>query len=210
MNMLIPLSIGAALGFFGAIPIAGPVSALVLRYGLKRQYKKGRALGFGAGLAEAIYVLLAFLGFELLFKSIPFFEQILALLAGLILVSLGVYFIRAKPVRWEEPATKPKEKGKGAFLLGFGVSIVNPTLLATWTAAITSLHGFSLFTYSPISGSFFAFGVWFGTGLWFALMLHLIRLNHARFKQEWIKKIMVGVGTLLVLLGGAALRRIAL
>jgi threonine/homoserine/homoserine lactone efflux protein len=203
-----PLMIGAFLGFTGAMPIAGPVSALVLRYGLKRQFKKGRALAFGAGLAEAMYVLLAFLGFELFFKSIPYFESIMTVMAGLILITLGVYFCRAKPARWAESEPAPKEKGRGAFLLGFGVSIVNPTLLATWTTVIASLHGMTAFPYTPESGGAFALGVWIGTGFWFVLMLHLIQLNQSRFKNHWIKGIMTGMGVLLILLGGWALRRL--
>jgi threonine/homoserine/homoserine lactone efflux protein len=207
-GMIAPFLIGTFLGFAGAMPIAGPVSALVLRYGLKRQFKKGRALGFGAGLAEAMYVLLAFLGFELFFKSIPYFENLMTMLAGLILITLGVYFCRAKPARWTESEPAPKEKGRGAFLLGFGVSIVNPTLLATWTTVITSLHGMEAFPYSLSSGVAFAAGTWLGTGFWFALMLHLIKRNHSRFRNRWIKNIMTGMGLLLILLGGWALRRL--
>ncbi|MBU6154887.1 MAG: LysE family translocator [Bdellovibrionales bacterium] len=206
--MIVPLFAGTVLGFIGAMPIAGPISALVLRYGLKRQFKKGRALGFGAGLAEAMYVLLAFLGFELFFKSIPYFESSMSAMAGIILIMLGIHFCRAKPARWAESEPTPKEKGRGAFLLGFGVSIVNPTLLATWTAVIASLHRVAAFPYTPESGGSFAFGVWIGTGLWFVLMLDLIKRNHSRFKNHWLKGIMTGMGVLLILLGIWALRRL--
>jgi len=205
--VLTPLLLGSALGFAGAIPIAGPVSALVLRYGLKRQFKKGRALAFGAGLAEGVYVVFAFLGFELLFKTLPYFEQIATGIACLILIALGIYFLRSKPARWLETQPPPSEKGRKAFLIGFGVSIVNPTLLATWTTVISSLHGMNVFEYGALTGFSFACGVWAGTGLWFTLMLLLIRKNHSRFKNHWIKRIMASMGILLLSLGAWALTR---
>ncbi|NDG85904.1 MAG: hypothetical protein EBX52_12825, partial [Proteobacteria bacterium] len=69
--MTLAFLLGSLLGFFGAVPVEGPVSALALQFGLKHQYHKGRLLAIGAGLAEAIYTLLAFLGFTLLIQSIP-------------------------------------------------------------------------------------------------------------------------------------------
>jgi threonine/homoserine/homoserine lactone efflux protein len=94
--------------------------------------------------------------------------------------------------------------------LGFGVSIVNPTLLATWTTVIASLHGMAAFPYRLESAGVFASGVWAGTGLWFVLMLHLIKRNHSRFKNHWIKGIMTWMGVLLFLLGAWTLFRLAL
>jgi threonine/homoserine/homoserine lactone efflux protein len=215
--MMIAISIGTALGFFGAIPVAGPVSALVLRYGLKHQYRNGRALAFGAGLAEAIYVLLAFFGFNVLIHSIPYLEFASKAVTSLILIGLGVYFILARPSTWSDPSTGPstnpsidQTKGRSALIIGFGISIVNPTLLATWTTVITTIHGLKLFAFSPSSSCVFALGVWVGITLWFSLMLALIRMNHQRFKTTWIRWLLIGMGVLLTVLGMVTARAILL
>ena len=202
--MMIALSIGTVFGFFGAIPVAGPVSALVLRYGLKHQYRNGRALAFGAGLAEAIYVLLAFFGFNVLIHSIPYLELASKAVTSLILIGLGVYFILSKPSNWTAPSADrsiDQKKGRSAWFIGFGISIVNPTLLATWTTVITTLHGLKFFAFSTLSSCVFALGVWTGITLWFSLMLALIKVNHQRFKTIWIRWILIGMGVLLIVLG---------
>ena len=204
--MILAIFTGILFGFAGAIPIAGPVSALVLKAGLRHQYRRGRALGFGAGLAEALYVMAAFAGFKILLEAAPDVEKWTSTLAGIVLIGVGIHFLFTKP-----PAPVPSEglkneQGKSAFLFGFGVSIVNPALIASWTTVVTSLNGFHLFEYSILNSTVFASGVWLGTGIWFALMLKIIRANHHRFKPSWIRMTFLGVGIFLITLGLAILK----
>jgi threonine/homoserine/homoserine lactone efflux protein len=199
--MFAPLLIGFLFGFFGAIPVAGPISALVLRCGLKKQYPRGRSLAMGAGLAEAIYVLLAFFGFNMLLKSAPWLESTSQWLACILLIGLGIYFIISRKTDWiAAPQSKRDQKGSG-FLIGFGISIANPTLIATWTTVITSLHGMRLFDFSTLASLSFSMGVWTGITGWFVLMLWVLKKNHEKLQNQWIQSTMLFTGSFLILLG---------
>ena len=205
--MLIALLIGTAFGFLGAIPVAGPISALALKYGLKYQYRKARLLAAGSGLAEAIYVLLAFMGYTLFIQSIPHLERISSLLAGGLMIGLGLYFLFTKTSKWiaDPPPKHLKEGGKHAFLIGYGIAIMNPTLIATWTTVISTLHGLNAFSYSTPNAIAFSLGVWLGIVLWFSFMLELMKRNRHRFQTRWIKWILLAMGILLVGVGIATL-----
>jgi threonine/homoserine/homoserine lactone efflux protein len=205
--MIIALVIGTAFGFLGAIPVAGPISALALKYGLKYQYRKAQLLAAGSGLAEAIYVLLGFMGYSLFVQSIPHFERISNLLAGTILIGLGLYFLFTKSSKWvaDPPPKHLKEGGKHAFLIGYGIAIMNPALIATWTTVISTLHGLNAFPYTTLNAVAFSLGVWLGIVLWFSFMLQLMKKNRHRFETRWIKRILLTMGVLLVGLGIATL-----
>ena len=202
--MAIPLLLGTLLGFFGAIPVAGPISALVLRAGLRKQAHRGRAVALGAALAESVYVLLAFLGFSLFLNSVPWILAWSRTLASVLLIGLGLYFLFSKSAREMHTDAPLPDQAKGkkrAFSVGFGVSILNPTLMATWTTAITSLYSYHFFSYSVLNAVLFSLGVSVGIVLWFSLMLHLIHRNHDRLNPVWIRRMLAGIGILLLSLG---------
>jgi threonine/homoserine/homoserine lactone efflux protein len=200
--MIIPFLMGAGLAFLGAIPVAGPVSALVLKLGLKRHSVQGWLFACGAALAESVYVLLAFFGFSVFLKSIPLFESGSRFLAGLILIALGLYFAFSKSAsRIGQPDQQKKMGKRSAFFMGFMVSIVNPTLIASWTAIITSLYGYHVFQFSKSNAVAFSIGVPIGISSWFAVMLSIIHFNHHRFREEWIRRLIKTMGLILLSIG---------
>ena len=200
--MVLPSLIGYWFGFLGAIPVAGPVSALVLNHGLKKNNGRGMALASGAALAESVYVFLAFMGFNFLFLSIPRFEYFSKWAASLILIVLGFYFILQKPSKNpSKTPSQPKGKKRSAFLFGFTVSMLNPTLIATWTTVITTIHAYHPFEYTALNSIVFSLGVAIGIISWFAFVLFLIRKNHHRINDKWIRWILMVVGILLICLG---------
>lgn len=200
--MLVPLAAGTLMGFFGAIPVAGPVSAIVLRFGLKQQARRGQAVALGAALAESIYVLLAFFGFNLFLNSVPHLLVASKYLASAILGALGLYFLFSKSSRELGADAVPVKSGgkRSAFGVGFGVSIVNPTLLATWTTVITSLYSYQIFPYSTANAVLFSVGVTLGIAGWFWLFLFLIHKNHDRLNPIWIRRTLAVIGIFLIAL----------
>ncbi|MBL7715537.1 MAG: LysE family transporter [Bdellovibrionales bacterium] len=158
--MFASLFFGFTFGFFGAVPVAGPVSAIILRFGLKKQTRKGRAVAAGAALAEAFYVFLAFFGFNLLLDSVPYLQSISKYLTSIILGALGIYFMVSKSASSTQGGTPTEITGKkSAFGVGFGISILNPTLIATWSTVIASLYSYRLFPYSITHALLFSVGV---------------------------------------------------
>ena len=46
--MLLPILIGFVFGFFGSMPVAGPIAVLVLRLGLEHHPSRAMAVAAGA------------------------------------------------------------------------------------------------------------------------------------------------------------------
>ncbi len=190
------------MGFLGAIPVAGPVSALVLHCGLKMQFSRGIALAAGAAMAEGIYVALAFFGFNLFLVAIPQFDLISKWVTSLILIGLGLYFIFQKHTKTSKvESNRIQGEKRGSFFFGFTVSVLNPTLIITWTTVIASIHAYHWFEYGMINAISFSTGVAIGIWSWFVLMLLIIRKAHSYLQDRQIRRILTALGVGLVFFG---------
>ena len=193
--------IGSILGFATAIPVAGPISALVLSYGIKERYAQARMVALGAAIVESIYAFIAFMVFgELLtrFKSLFVFSNFVVI--G-VLIALGVYFFRSKRLR--NPGALGKTGGARktkAFFAGAAVSLANPSVIATWGAAIGLLHSMMTLELSTASYILFSLGICLGIFTWFVLFLKIIKRHRNRFDVTTTDKILKGFACFLFVL----------
>ncbi|MEM9877406.1 MAG: LysE family transporter, partial [Myxococcota bacterium] len=74
--MLTAVVFGFVLGALGSIPVAGPISALVIARGIQGRFKAGAFIALGGGTVEAIYCFLAFWGFAQFLEEHPIIEPI--------------------------------------------------------------------------------------------------------------------------------------
>ncbi len=198
--MFVALLIGLISGFVGAVPVAGPISAIVFKQGIRGRYSKGRWVALGAAFAESGYAFLAFIGFNHVLANQKHLLNFSNALAALILGVLGVYFFRSKKLR--TPAVTSVEvgltQGSKAFLTGVSVTAINVSLLVTWTTAITALSSFELFESTLMTATFFSLGVGVGIFAWFALLLMLLGKYKGHFSARVFDLGLKGVGTALV------------
>lgn len=200
LDVLVAALIGFCFGFFGSVPVAGPIAALVLQRGLVGRFRAGALIGAGAAVAEAGYAFLAFWGFSTFLVKYPIVEPISRIAAALILVGLGISFARYRQAQGAEDK-KSKDTVLGSLSLGFTITALNPTLIATWTAATTTLYSADLIKLEPSSAPFFAGGSLVGIGGWFALLTWLLRRYRGRFKEETLTIVVRVVGAFIVVLG---------
>ncbi len=198
--MIVAALIGFAFGFFGSVPIAGPIAALVLQRGLTRRYKDGFAIGLGCAVAEAGYAFLAFWGFATFLADYPIIEPASRLLAALILIGLGVSFARYRGPKLSDERPPAATTYRSA-LVGFTITALNPTLIATWTAATTTLYSTGLIQADPIAALPFAGGCFVGIAGWFSLLTYLLKRYETRFRRETLDLVVRIVGWLIVALG---------
>lgn len=198
--MLAALIIGFCFGFFGSIPVAGPIAALVLKRGLDGRFRSAAAIGVGAAIAEAGYAFLAFWGFATYLTQYPIIEPISRALAGGILIGLGVSFVRYEAPREGAPA-KGADSARKSFLLGFTITALNPTFIATWTAATTTLYSADLITLDPRDAISFSLGALAGIVAWFSLFVALLQRYGQRFDQRKLRLVVRAIGGLILLLG---------
>jgi threonine/homoserine/homoserine lactone efflux protein len=199
--VLVAALVGLALGFVGSVPIAGPVSAIVLRRGLTRRYASAAFVGLGAGIAEGVYAFLAFWGFASFLEGYAWIDVVARGVAAVILLVLGVMFARF--VAPEAGTETPQERRHGpgpSVLLGLTVTLINPTLLATWAATATTLHA-SGFAMTPRDALPFAVGTAIGISGWFAILAAILKRYGERFERRFLQLGVRGIGLVLVGVG---------
>ncbi len=199
--MLFALLFGFVFGFVGSMPIAGPISLLVLSRGLENRINNALHLASGSALAEALYAYLAFWGFSELLASYTWIDPAAKGAAALILVALGLRFALKKTPSRDAPPPDPSVGNKRSFVLGITITLLNPTLIATWTGAVAVLYSTGLFTFAPEHALPFSAGASAGIFCWFGLLLLLLGRFRSRLNRSAIFTTLRFLGCGLILLG---------
>ena len=191
--MLIAALVGFCFGFLGSVPVAGPVAALVFQRGLCGRFRAGILIGFGAAVAEAGYAFHAFWGFSTFLARYPVIDPVSRLVAAVLLLALGVVFARhvAPPDAAGEPA---RTSALGCLAVGFSITALNPTLIATWTAATTTLQATHLIDLAPSSAPAFALGSLVGIAGWFLLLIGILRRYRGNFRPATLLRVVRAMG----------------
>jgi threonine/homoserine/homoserine lactone efflux protein len=123
-------------GIIFAMPIAGPISILIVSSALNGRKRFSYQASIGAAVADFFIIFIAIYGVTKLYSyykpAIPYL-----LLAGSVFLFYLAIKIFRTPVSLEtfgEPlqiAEKIKEKGRSGFYTGFMLNMLNPTLLIT-------------------------------------------------------------------------------
>lgn len=210
--MIFALVIGFVFAFFGSIPIAGPIAVVVLSRGLEHRNRAGLFIAMGAAVAEAIYAFLAFWGFSAVLGRFPILIPATRLVGCTILILLGLYLALKTPKSKESAQVKDKSGVVGVrnILLGFTMTIVNPTLIVTWTAAVSAAHSTGILQLEPHNALPFSIGVCGGIITWFAILLALLARFRSHMKQESLHKVIKVIGWALVVLGAGFGARVLL
>ena len=193
------LGLGFTFGFLGSMPVAGPASALVLSRGLVGRFLSGAMIGVGCAVAEGVYAFLAAYGFAAFLAGYPWIEGVSHIVAAIILLALGVTFARFKQAK-EATARTVSDRALPSAGLGFWITIINPALMATWTASATTLNSAGL-TLTKATALPFGAGVAVGIAAWFGILTYLLRRYRERFKAETLNRGIRAIGVLIVGLG---------
>jgi threonine/homoserine/homoserine lactone efflux protein len=201
--MLAAILLGFVFGFVGSIPVAGPIAVLVFGRGLEGRLRSGVYLAFGAAIAESVYAYFAYWGFGALLATHRWIEPASRVLAAVTLIALGARFafVRNRQERAESAAEQPNVGNKRSFLLGFTLTALNPALIATWGAAVTTLHSFDVVSFSAEDALPFSLGVLLGIGTWFSILLFLLGRFRGRLQRSTLDRIVRVMGYFLIALG---------
>jgi threonine/homoserine/homoserine lactone efflux protein len=171
--MLLAALVGFVFGFVGSMPVAGPVSVMVCLFAVDGRARRGVALAAGCGVAEGGYAALAFGGFAALLAHYPVLGPISRALAAALLFGVGVALLRFRVRANDSPV--PDNGVKRSALLGFTVTALNPTILATWSAAAGVLLSTGLVARELVFAVPFGVGAALGVFVWFALLVYLLQ-----------------------------------
>jgi threonine/homoserine/homoserine lactone efflux protein len=206
MRVLAISLIALAFGFFGSMPLAGPIAVLTVSRAANGRLGEALRIGLGAAVAEGIYAGVALWGFATFLSRYKLIVPLSHGATAIILTALGIRFLF-----WR--MTEPKdarENHAGTLLLGFSVSILNPTLLLTWSAAVAFLFSKNLAPPSGLAAIPFGACAAAGIGGWFTCLVGLMRKYRGKIPGRALTYGVRAMGLTLVALGlwaGVALTR---
>lgn len=192
--------VGMLIGFIGSMPVAGPIAVLVLGRGLQNRGSNALYLALGAGIAESVYAYLAFWGFSAFLIRYPWIERVAHFSASAVFIALGVHFYRKRNA---PPAQAQTSHGgdKKSFFLGFTITALNPTLIATWTFTVSTVYSFGLVTFDAWNAVPFSLGALVGIVGWFAILITLMRRFRSNVRQRTIQRALHVMAIVLIVVG---------
>jgi threonine/homoserine/homoserine lactone efflux protein len=190
MSFLAVSVVALVFAFVGSLPLAGPIALLVVSNGVSGRYADALRIALGAALAEGIYAFLAFWGFATFLARYRLVLPISHGVTAVILLALGLRFVFFK---LKEEAPQSQDPRPARFWVGFSVSALNPTLLATWGAVTTFIYSKELVQLTPILAIPFGAFAAAGIALWGLMMVTLLKRYRSRLPKKlltWTVRIM--------------------
>lgn len=160
--------LGFTIGFVGSIPVTGPVSASVFSHLLEGRYRAGLWTAAGGSIAKGLYAGLAAWGLSALLSDMSWLESASHWIAALIMCVIGVALLRQK-------SRKRKAAAGQGFVFGLSVTALNPTLLGTFGAVVTILHGRGIAPVSGLDCALFGLSAAVGMVLWYCCAIALMK-----------------------------------
>ena len=197
-------------GFVVSIPV-GPVNLTIMNEGARRGFRWAALIGLGATVMESLYCILAFTSFAAFFQNNKI-KAAMQVFSFAFMLFLGVKFLMARSVpkleRLEASIEKKIEGGierrfhpTSAFMTGFVRTLANPGVLLFWIVAGAYFisHGW---VEANHSGKFLCVaGAAGGVGLWFFGLAWGAALGHGRFTDKTMRRMEIGSGIGLLVLG---------
>jgi len=191
--------IAFVLGFVGSMPLAGPVSVMVVSRGAMGRFREAILLAVGASIAEGIYAGLAFFGFSTLLARYALAVPISHAVTSVVLLAVGIHFLRWKPSS-DEQSPEKRGRGRSAFALGFTASIVNPTLLITWSAVTTAIYSRQIVQMTGLLAIPFGLSAGAGIATWNIVLVAILRRYQHTFPKHVIQWVVRGMGAVLIVI----------
>jgi len=200
MSFVVVSLVALAFAFVGSLPLAGPIALLVVSNGVNGRHKEALRIALGAALAEGIYAFLAFWGFATFLARHRLVLPISHGVTAVILVALGARFVVFRVKEDEKAQEKPAAK-PARFWLGFSISALNPTLLATWGAVTTFIYARQIVQFTPLLALPFGVFAAAGIALWGLMMVTLLRRFRHKVPNAALTWVVRGMGVVLIAVG---------
>lgn len=169
---------GVVLGLAVSMPL-GPVGILLVNRTIKRGFLSGVFSGMGLAAADTILAIIAGLGFSVIIGFFNDERLLISILAGLVLIGVGVKVFVSNPVK---EFRNPDKAGKSLlrdFLSVLALSLSNPFTIFVFVAFFSGIN-----INSDIKPQLVPFlfvpGVFIGTISWWFLLSYFV----SRFKKN--------------------------
>jgi len=204
-RLLLALLLGFVLSFLGSLPMTGPLALLVLDRMVSGQRRSAFWIALSGALVEGVVAgaVAALLPLVLHYSSS--IVRVARISGAIVIFVVGLSLV-LRP----QTVTQLQTHHKGQSLLaGFLATALNPTLLATWTIAVTALHANGLFDGGLRASPLFATGVVAGVLTWFLVLVLLARVGSPARMSSYRAALGRSVGGVLLLVSALTFLHLA-
>lgn len=189
---------GLVIGFAAAIPL-GPVNVFVVSQTFKHDFVHGLMAGLTTAVMDAIYCLIALVGFfHFKFNLAPYIGWMKGA-ATLLLVGLGIRLIRGA-AKADVPGISEKKPIKSSRPV-FGVILLylsNPTIYAFWIAVAGFATAHDLVTNTGWTPVVFAIACGLGSMIWYLLLVRYVAKHQEKIKPSAMRRLLLFMGIALI------------
>lgn len=195
LSLLKGIIISIALG----VP-AGPVGVMTIQNSLKSGFKSGFMTGMGSVVADLIFASVGAFGVHIISDFMKAYQDVIAIVGGIILIILGIRSIMKKPKPLQvnaEDVFISKENMKG-FTAAFVISITNPATIMAFLVAFSTFNVAENLTL--FEASMLVLGVVVGAVLWWLILAGGTSKFKEKIKDKTNKALNVGCGVIMIIL----------
>jgi threonine/homoserine/homoserine lactone efflux protein len=198
VSFLVPeFPLGFGLAFIGSVPMSGPVAVLFMARLLGGERGTAALIALGGALVEAGFALGLAFALPQLFGRTKALVLVSLALGALVITTLGL-LLALRPQFAQRFSGAGEKRG---FARGALTTLFNPTLLATWTLAVSTLYANGWLSRHFLSALAFAVGVCLGSLAWFGILIGVTALRRRSVAPETRTKILRAMGGFLVVSG---------
>jgi threonine/homoserine/homoserine lactone efflux protein len=190
---------GVLLGFTVSIPL-GPVSIILINRTIKRGFLSGFFSGLGLGTADTLLALLAALGFTVITGFIQEERFIITLVAGLVVIGVGIKVFITNPVKEFRDRDKVYKSHWRDFYSVFVLSITNPYTILIFVAVFPGIH-ISGATRTELVPFFLIPGVFIGAMIWWFSLSYVLSRFKKKIRLRAIVRINKVGGVVIIIIG---------
>ena len=204
-RLLLALLLGFAFSFLGSLPMTGPLALLVLDRMFSGQRRSAFWITLSGALVEGVIAALIASLLPLVMQHSANIVRIARVSGGVVIFVVGLSLL-LRPQTVSQLQTHHKSQ---SLLAGFLATALNPTLLATWTIAVTALHANGLLDGGFREGALLGAGVVIGVLAWLFVLVLLARLGSPDRMSRYRAALGRGVGGVLILVSALTFLRLA-
>ena len=132
------LIVGAIAGFIYSVPVAGPISIIVVSKAFQGKLRFCERTALGAAIVEFVFVFVAVFGIAALFKFYQPFVPYILLIAAVFVIIIGLKIKRQKidlKSLESQMIVTDKYENRGGLRTGLVLNLTNPVLFINWIIA---------------------------------------------------------------------------
>lgn len=189
---------GFAIGFVSALPL-GPSALEIIRRGVLYGFREAFGVALGTATSDIIYSTLALAGVSAVILSNRFAENVIGVIAAIIIASFGLYTIYDTRKNNRLSLEKLEQREPNPYATGLLMTVFNPFVLLFWSGVVALVFRSSLVSSDHFRAGIFIASAIFGILVWTLILSYLASIGKVKFGQHFRRNLNLIIGLILIL-----------